>query len=87
MNVILETLLRIVSGIVDSFKVKNPTVFMIVGAVLLGLYATSNELLAAVNDVGAPLLSAGLFKTVSWLKEGIVALLFLLGAHTPQIKK
>ena len=87
MNFILESLLRIIGGIVDTFKVKNPIVFSIVGAVLLGAYATSNELLASVNDVGAPLLNAALFKTVSWLKEGIVALLFLLGAHTPQIKK
>jgi hypothetical protein len=87
MNVILETILRVIGGVVDSFKMKNPVVFTVVGAVLLGVYALSNELLQAVTDVGEPLLSAGMFKTISWMKEGIVALLFLLGAHTPQIKK
>lgn len=76
---------KLLSSLVDGFKQKNPTVYTIILVVLLSIYAVINHLLGSVGVDGLPILNADLTGIVTSVRDVIVVLLGLLGAHTPQV--
>ena len=78
---------RLLGGIVDGFKVKNPLVFTIITGFLLTVYFALNWLITAVTPEGAEILGEQGSGVVATIQNVLVFILALLGAHTPQAAK
>lgn len=79
----LKTLL---TQLVDGFKMKNPQAFAIVAAILYIIYAALDHLLGAmlIQDFSITLLGLEVY-ILDAIKNLIVALGFVVGAHTPPL--
>ena len=85
MSNITETIIRLLSGFVDQFKMKNPQAFAITVTILLGVYTMISNGLdnGALNDTEVSIFGMTFF-ILSFVEKAIVFLLAVLGAHTPQ---
>ena len=86
MQSIIDFITKLLSGVVDSFKLKNPVVYTVVALVLGFIYYITGSLEAATLPDGSSLLIAqwdGLMETA---RNIIVTLLALIGAHTASNK-
>lgn len=81
----MDFLVKLLGGLVDSFKVKNPVVFGVIQIVLAVLFFLSQQLTLPIGDDPTVFLIAS--ETIRGFIEAaqgfIVAIMALLGAHTP----
>lgn len=84
MDFIFELIRKALTGIVDSFKMKNPVVFTVVAGVLATIYFGLGNAIDATLPDGTPWLQEAAVQILETVRTGIVFLLTLFGAHTPQ---
>lgn len=82
MQTIIDFITQLLSGIVDAFKMKNPTVYTIVALVLGFFYYIAGTLEAATLPDGTSLLNEATDKLMNTAQYIVVTVLTLLGAHT-----
>lgn len=82
-NFIIDSIVRLLTTVVDSFKTKNPMVFSVIAVVLLSVYYVLGTLIDYVNPDGTELISGSIEQVVVIIRNVLVALLTLIGAHTP----
>lgn len=81
-----DLLQKLLSGLVDSFKMKNPVVFTVV-ALFFGIgYFGLGEVASSTLPDGSYLLEENTRVLLNGIKNGFVVILGLLGAHTPRPK-
>ena len=82
---IVEILQRLLGGFVDSFKMKNPTVFAFVQSGLLAITGTLGTLLLNGDIQDTQVCVFGFcFGVVQAVISVLAVLTALLGAHTPE---
>ena len=82
---IIELLQRLLGGFVDSFKMKNPTVFAFVQSGLLAVSGTLASLLLNGDIQDTQVCIFGFcFGVVQAVVAVLATLTALLGAHTPE---
>lgn len=82
----MDWIQRLLSGLVDAFKMKNPVVFTVVALILGVSYFGIESTLDATLPDGGALISEATKSVLGKIQAGLVVLLGLLGAHTPQLK-
>lgn len=82
----MEFLLKLLSGIIDSFKTRNAKVFAVIAAVLTALYwGIESFTTQLIPDIAAVVGSTdAAYALLTTVKGVIVTGLTLLGAHTPK---
>ena len=83
-NAIVDFLKKLIWGFVDKFKMKNPVVFGVVATILFGIFNTISNLVLQGLLADLVLFTLPFVGKVTITKT-IVALLTLLGAHTPSL--
>lgn len=84
MDFLFDLIRRALTGVVDSFKLKNPQVFVAVVVILGSVYYGIGEAMEATLPDGTAWIAEATENLLSSVRTGIVFLLTLLGAHTPQ---
>lgn len=85
----MEFLIKIFSGIVDSFKLKNPIVFGVVQVAFIVLYFLINTLLNTTVSVDANgvdiflIAQENIRVILEYIQSILVPLMAIIGAHTP----
>jgi hypothetical protein len=86
MSTIIDLIIRLLGGFVDAFKVKNPVVFTIIITTLGIIYYSLGSLIDAVLPGGGSLLPEATEAIIETIRNILVAVMAVLGAHTPEQK-
>ena len=89
MNAVLEFIRVQLSKFVDSFKAKNPTAFFVTGGLLYAIWFTIDSSLGAgsITDTVLKIPVLGEIYILDTIKNVLVFLLMMFGAHTPETGK
>lgn len=82
----MDFIQKLLSGLVDSFKMKNPVVFTVVALALGVVYFGINAALGSSLPDGTALINDSTTGLLEKVQSVLVVVMALLGAHTPQSK-
>lgn len=83
----MDIIVKFLSSLVDSFKMKNPIAFAVIAIFLLVVYYGSGLILDYEVTPGVALINESIRTVLNTVQNVLVIVLTILGAHTPASMK